>query len=93
MSERQVYISGNMVPESEARISIFDSAVMLGDTATESTRTFGHRPFKLKEHIDRLYKSLKVMRIDPGMDSGQMLGITQNVLEANLPNYAAEFII
>ncbi len=90
MSERQVYISGNMVPESEARISIFDSAVMLGDTATESTRTFGHRPFKLKEHIDRLYKSLKVMRIDPGMDSGQMLGITQNVLEANLPNYAAD---
>lgn len=90
MSERQVYISGNMVPESEARISIFDSAVMLGDTATESTRTFAHRPFKLQEHIDRLYKSLKVMRIDPGIDAAQMLQITQDVLAVNLPNYAAD---
>ena len=51
MVERKVYISGEMMPESQARISIFDSAVMLGDTATESTRTFGHIPFKLKLKI------------------------------------------
>jgi branched-chain amino acid aminotransferase len=87
MTERQVYISGRMVPESEARISIFDSAVMLGDTATESTRTFNHQPFKLAEHIDRLFKSLKVMRIDPGCDVGEMLRITQKVLAANLACY------
>jgi len=90
MFERQVYISGTMVPESQARISIFDSAVMLGDTATESTRTFGHHPFKLEEHIDRLYKSLKVMRIDPGMDATEMLRTTQNVLQANLQCYAPD---
>ena len=35
---RLVYISGELVPEHEARISIFDSAIMLGDTMTESTR-------------------------------------------------------
>jgi branched-chain amino acid aminotransferase len=90
VSERQVYISGKVVPESEARISIFDSAVMLGDTATESTRTFGHRPFMLQEHVDRLYKSLKVMRIDPRIDATQMLQITQEVLAANLPNYTVD---
>ena len=76
MVERKVYISGEMMPESQARISIFDSAVMLGDTATESTRTFGHIPFKLAEHVDRLFKSLKVIRIDPGCDAVQMLRIT-----------------
>ena len=37
---RKVYISGRMLPETEARISIFDSAVMLADTVTESTRYF-----------------------------------------------------
>ena len=63
---RQVYISGEMVPEDEAKISIFDTAVTLGDTVTESTRTFKHIPFKLDRHIQRLYKSLKVTRIDAG---------------------------
>ena len=72
-----------MVLESEALISIFDSAVMLGDTVTESTRTFSHRPFKLEQHIDRLFKSLKVTRIDPGCDAQQMLRITLDVLDAN----------
>ena len=39
MHNRKVYISGEIVPEIEAKISIFDSAVLLGDTVTESTRT------------------------------------------------------
>jgi branched-chain amino acid aminotransferase len=74
-----------MVPESEAKISIFDSAVMLGDTVTESTRTFRQQPFKLERHIDRLYKSLKVTRIDAGHSPEEMLQISRDVLEANLP--------
>ena len=88
MSERQVYVSGEYFPEGEARISIFDSAVMLGDTATESTRTFLHKPFKLAEHIRRLYVSLKIMRIDPQMTPEEMTRVTLDVMERNLPNYA-----
>ena len=84
MSGRVVYLSGQMVPETEARISIFDSAVMLGDTVTESSRTFGHKPFKLDRHIERLYQSLKVTRIDAGHSPAEMLELTRNVLEANL---------
>jgi len=84
MSSRKIYISGEMVPEADAKISIFDSAVMLGDTVTESTRTFRHQPFKLERHIARLYKSLKVTRIDPGHSLEEMLQISQEVLEANL---------
>ena len=59
MPSRQVHLSGKLVAEEDAKISIFDSAVLLGDTVTESTRTFSHKPFKLEQHIDRLYKSLK----------------------------------
>lgn len=84
---RQVYISGEMVPENEAKISIFDTAVTLGDTVTESTRTFNHVPFKLDRHIERLYKSLKVTRIDPGCDQKEMKKITMGAVEANLPTY------
>lgn len=80
-----VYLNGEFIPAPEAKISIFDAAVMLGDTVTESTRTFGHKPFKLKEHIDRLYKSLKVTRIDPGMTPAEMQELSLQVLETNTP--------
>ena len=89
MSSRLVHLNGRLVPENDARISIFDSAVLLGDTVTESTRTFAHRPFKLERHIDRLYKSLKVTRIDPGCDAAEMLRISEEALAANLPTYAS----
>ena len=81
--ERIVYLSGAMVPESEAKISIFDSAVMLGDSLTESTRTFRHKPFRLEEHITRLYRSLKVSRVNPGLSPAEMTRVTLEVLEAN----------
>ena len=83
MPSRQVYISGRMVPEDQATISIFDSAVLLGDTVTESTRTFAHKPFKLEQHVERLFKSLKVTRIDPGCQAAEMVQISRQVVEAN----------
>ena len=83
-SSRIVYLSGQMVPEVDAKISIFDSAVMLGDCVTESTRTFAHKPFRLNDHIDRLYRSLKVTRIDVGHSPEEMTQITRDVLQANL---------
>jgi len=83
-----VYLNGEFVPADEAKISIFDAAVMLGDMVTESTRTFAHRPFKLAEHIDRLYKSLKVTRINPGMTPAEMHELSLRVLETNLPKVA-----
>lgn len=84
---RIVYLSGSFVPEAEAKISIFDSAVLLGDTVTESTRTFASRPFKLEQHIQRLYKSLKVTRIDPGRSANEMWQLSLEVLEANRAAY------
>ncbi|MEN6401801.1 MAG: branched-chain amino acid aminotransferase, partial [Armatimonadia bacterium] len=88
MAERLVYISGEYYPEADAKISIFDSAVMLGDCVTESTRTFAHKPFKLREHVERLYKSLKISRFDAGMSMDEMEALSLEVMERNLPAYA-----
>jgi branched-chain amino acid aminotransferase len=73
-----------MVPESAAKISIFDSAILLGDCVTESTRTFRHVPFRLEEHLERLYRSLKVCRIDPGISPERMRAVTLELLGRNL---------
>lgn len=79
----KVWINGELLAPERAMISVFDAAVMLGDTVTESTRTFGHRPFRLEQHLDRLYKSLKVTRIDPGMGRDELRALTLSVLDAN----------
>ncbi len=86
---RLVHLSGELVAEQDAKISIFDSAIMLADTVTESTRTFHHTPFKLDEHIERLYLSLKLTRIDPQMSPAEMKRITLETFEANLHTYEA----
>ena len=83
--ERVVYLNGEIVPESEAKVSIRDRGFVYGDAVFDTTRTFGGRIFKLQEHLDRLYDSLRYMRIDPGMSSEQLAGLTMRVLEANLP--------
>lgn len=83
--ERVAYVNGEIVPESQAVISIGDRGFLLGDAVFDTTRTFGHEIFKLREHIDRLYESLKWMRIDPHMGKEEMVGLTMEVLERNLP--------
>ena len=82
---RVVYLNGDYVPESEARISIFDSALMYGDMVFEMTRAFNQRPFRLEHHLDRLYGSLRYAGIDCGLDQAQMLAATHETIERNLP--------
>jgi len=84
MSDRLVYFNGNFIPEEEARISIFDSALMFGDMLFEMTRTFNHKPFRLGDHLDRLYSSLKYARIDCGLTIDEMEAATTATLEKNL---------
>ena len=72
MAGRVVYFSGDFVPERDANVSIFDCALMYGDMAFEMTRTFGGQPFKLREHLDRLYGSLRLLEIDCGLSQEEM---------------------
>ena len=85
VNERVAYLNGELVPESEAKVSIRDAGFLYGDAVFDTTRTFGHRIFRLQEHIDRLYDSLTYMRIDPGLTKQETTGLTAEVLKANLP--------
>ena len=84
------YIDGKYFLHSEAKISIFDTSVMRGDTITESTRTFKHKPYRLREHIDRLFKSMKVVRYPQFMTPAQLEEVTLQVVEKNLPSYSEQ---
>jgi branched-chain amino acid aminotransferase len=83
MDEGTVYLNGEFVPESQAKVSVFDRGFNGGEGVYDVTRTFGHKPFKLKEHIQRLYRSLKYTRIDCGLSPEQMELLSLEVLERN----------
>lgn len=83
--ERVTYINGEIVPESEAKVSFRDRGFLMGDAVFDTTRTFGHRIFKLDEHLTRFFNSLKYMRIEPGLTKQQFADITMQVLNTNLP--------
>jgi branched-chain amino acid aminotransferase len=83
MEERIVYLNGAFVPESEAKVSVLDSGFNGGDGVYDVTRTFRHKPFKLREHTERLFRSLHYTRIDCGMSVEQMEQTTLEVLERN----------
>ncbi len=83
MEKRLVYFNGKLVPETEARISIYDSALMFGDMVFEMTRSFNKKQFKLREHIERLYDGIKILRIPLTMTPDEMERACYETIEAN----------
>jgi branched-chain amino acid aminotransferase len=84
MHEPTVYINGHFVPASEAKVSVCDRGFRLGDAVFDTARTFRHRPYKLREHLERLYRSLRYVRLDPGMTIDDMEAITLQVVQQNV---------
>jgi branched-subunit amino acid aminotransferase/4-amino-4-deoxychorismate lyase len=57
MAEPQAYLNGQFLPQSEARLTLNDAGFVFGATVTDLCRTFGHKPFRLAEHLARFRQS------------------------------------
>ena len=90
MKTRIVFLNGKFVPENEAKISIYDSALMFGDMVFEMTRSFTKKQFKLREHLERLYASIKYVRIPLEMSMDEMEKHIYETIEANDLLFAAD---
>ena len=85
---RLVYVNGEFVPEAEAGVSIFDSALMFGDMVFEMTRSFNKVQFKLEEHIERLYAGIKMLKIPVEMTPREMAEAVYSTIEVNGPAFS-----
>ncbi len=83
-SKRLVWINGDLVPESEAKISVFDVGRLYGATFYESIRTFRHKLFKLDQHLARLNASLAYAGLSNLVGRQQIVEAIQDVLDANI---------
>ena len=84
---RVVYMNGEFVSEQDAKISIFDSALMFGDMVFEMTRSFNKEQFKLREHLKRLYTGIKLLRIPVGLTIEEMERACLETIEKNEPAF------
>ena len=76
--ELQVYVDGAFYPKSQAKVSVFDHGLLYGDGVFEGIRAYNGSVFKLKEHIDRLYRSAHMIMLEIPVSKEEMI---QTVLE------------
>ena len=82
-NERVAWFNGRIVRESEVVVPFRDQGFLKGDAVFDMTRSFNGKAFRLKEHVDRLYRSLKYLDIDPGIAPAEMVAVSEDVLARN----------
>jgi branched-chain amino acid aminotransferase len=73
-----IYIDGEYLPESEAKVSVFDHGLLYGDGIFEGIRFYNGRVFRLEEHHDRLWDSARSICLEIPMSKEEM---TEALLE------------
>lgn len=78
-----VWINGQFQPVDDAKLHVFDKGIVHGASITEMLRTFGHRPFRVEEHLDRLFASLEAVGFSVSVSRAKLEGIVADVAEHN----------
>jgi len=82
-NELQVYIDGQYYPKSQAKISVYDHGFLYGDGVFEGIREYNGVVFKLKEHIDRLYRSALAITLKIPLTKEEMIQAVVETLRKN----------
>ena len=77
------YLNGDYLPLAEARVSPFDRAFLFGDAVYEVLPVFGSRPFRLREHLDRLNRSLAGIRMPAPLSHGEWAQVCERLISRN----------
>ena len=80
---RNIYLNGEIVPEDEAKVSVFDHGYLYGDGIFEGIRAYNGRVFMLDEHIKRLYESAKTIMLDIPLNKEEMEAAILKTIRAN----------
>jgi len=81
--ELSVYVDGKFHPKSEAKVSVYDHGLLYGDGVFEGIRAYDGVVFKLKEHIDRLYRSAHTIMLQIPMTQKEVTKAVLDTLKRN----------
>jgi branched-chain amino acid aminotransferase len=83
MDKLLIYIDGQLSPETDAKISVFDHGLLYGDGVFEGIRFYNGRVFRLEQHIRRLYDCAKSILINIPISPAEMIKAVCETVAAN----------
>jgi branched-chain amino acid aminotransferase len=79
----KIWLDGNLVDESEAKVSVFDHGLLYGDGVFEGIRFYNGRVFRLEEHIRRLFDSARAIILNLPWSHEEICRFTCETVAAN----------
>lgn len=77
------YAGGRFVPEAQATVSVLDHAVLYGDGVFDTVVAWQGRVFRLDDHLDRLFRSMAAVAIEPPADKAAIRALTCEAVARN----------
>jgi branched-chain amino acid aminotransferase len=71
-----IWINGQWHDRESAKISVYDHGLLYGDGVFEGMRVYGGRPFRMEEHLDRLYDSAQAIWLTVPVSKEEMARVT-----------------
>ncbi|MCC6676705.1 MAG: branched-chain-amino-acid transaminase [Phycisphaerales bacterium] len=78
-----IYVNGQMLPKNKAMVSVYDHGLLYGDGIFEGIRIYNGKIFKLKQHMDRLYRCADQIRLKIPVDRDEMIAIQRECITRN----------
>jgi branched-chain amino acid aminotransferase len=82
-ADLKIWLDGQIVPVTEAKISVFDHGLLYGDGVFEGIRSYSGKIFKCEQHVQRLYDSAKAIRLTIPMTHEEITRAMYDALAAN----------
>lgn len=82
-TENYAYVKGQIVPSSQAVISIEERGFRLGDGIFETIRVVKGKPYLWPAHFDRLQLGMRIFQISPSKEVENLPTIIQALLSKN----------
>jgi len=79
----KVWLDGQFVEKNDARVSVYDHALLFGDGVWVGTRIYGGRPFKLAEHLQGMLASANALRLPLPMSPEELVRAADETIHAN----------
>ena len=77
------YLNGSYLPLGEAKVSPLDRAFLFGDAVYEVLPVHASRPFRLREHLERLDRSLAGIRMPPPLTHPDWAALCEELISRN----------
>jgi D-alanine transaminase len=75
-----VYLNGDFLPASEAKVSVLDRGFIYGDGVYEVVPVYARQPFRMREHLRRLQYSLDGIRLANPMTDAQWRAVVDEII-------------